>query len=317
MRDTFSFRTGSVVGYDHLKIDKNNQDSHHIISSEDISVAIVSDGCGSCQYSEVGAIFGSQLLAKIVVAQARKALNHYADEPELLTLQILNTDFWEEIRQKALSQLKMIAGILGEDEKTVLEQNFLFTVLGVLITPIRSVFFGIGDGVIAINGEIKVLEPCEGNKPIYLAYGLTGAGGEVSDEECKFQIHHSLWTSELDSFLLATDGVKELMEDELEQIPEGEEAVNSLRQFWEDEKYIQHEQALFKSLQILNGGRFRFGDTFYKSRPSFSDDATVVLGFRQEPSDTLEIKGEKNGLVPQQPKGNAGRKHVSKSGRRS
>jgi serine/threonine protein phosphatase PrpC len=74
--------TGSVVGRDHGRTGKNNQDALAYVPLQEGIVAVVCDGCGSQPHSEVGAQLGAQLLTQAVARQlTRTALTDAAFWP--------------------------------------------------------------------------------------------------------------------------------------------------------------------------------------------------------------------------------------------
>src|SRR5689334_21318658 len=54
---------GGVIGRDHVRARKNGQDAVMTISTPDVSVIVVADGCSSCCSSEVGAQLGARFIA--------------------------------------------------------------------------------------------------------------------------------------------------------------------------------------------------------------------------------------------------------------
>src|SRR5688500_2517928 len=60
----FVAAAGSIVGRDHVRVHKNNQDGFAIAGHGEILVAAVTDGCGSSKFSEVGARLAAAWLAR-------------------------------------------------------------------------------------------------------------------------------------------------------------------------------------------------------------------------------------------------------------
>jgi hypothetical protein len=123
---------------------------------------------------------------------------------------------------------------MGECLAATVEELFLFTVVGAVVTERLGVVFAVGDGVIAVNGEARVLS-FPGNAPPYLGYGLLGPGPA-------FVVLAERPTAEVDSILIGTDGLASLM---------GAEAP-PLRRFWTDDLYFRNPAALTRRLTVAN-----------------------------------------------------------------
>jgi hypothetical protein len=91
-----------------------------------------------------------------------------------------------------------------------------------------------GDGAIAINGKLNQIPAYPNNAPPYLAYGL------YKPEAINFEIRDLLPTSELESLLIATDGIDDLVK------------VEDINQFWQEDRYFKNPDAIRRKLAILN-----------------------------------------------------------------
>jgi len=246
---------GSIPGRDHLGrgevlLGRNNQDACYWERSRELLVAVVTDGCGSAPYSEVGARLGARLLAKSVELAYRR-LSAQAGEEVL----VLQDSFWEEVRRDMLSKLRMLTLQLArspEDFPKVLADYFLFALVGALITPSRCVVFSLGDGLWALNGNVQRIGPFPENRPPYLAYGLVSSSFSETPELLKFRIEQSLPTDELQTLLIGTDGVADLLNLGDRNIPGKEEKAGPLSQFWENDLYFRNPDAIRRRLSLLN-----------------------------------------------------------------
>lgn len=271
MSSDFQFAYGSAAGRDHRRAvpPLNNQDALHVLHGRNGIVAVVADGCGSGENSEVGAHLGVRLLATLLM--------RHLDRGRPITGHAL-----DRARKAVAGQILTLANSLGESLSEVVTRYFLFTLVGVVITEETTVFFNLGDGVVIINGEVIVLEPEEGNQSNYLAYELTGSEQTNADpSKLRFQIMRRLPTADLKDFLIGTDGVNELIAREASRLPGTEEVVGPISQFWTDSDYFDNEIALSFRLNLMardvqkasNGRVIKRGGIL-------GDDTTLVVGRR-------------------------------------
>ena len=66
MRTAFDVAVASVLGSDHARVGRNNQDAALVVRGDRFLLGVVSDGCGSCHRSEVGAVLATRLVARWV-----------------------------------------------------------------------------------------------------------------------------------------------------------------------------------------------------------------------------------------------------------
>jgi Protein phosphatase 2C len=263
----FEIAGGSVTGHAHVRSGRNNQDALCWASDADGLVAAVCDGCGNGPHSEVGARLG----ARLVVQAASRLLRTGLDVSELL----------EQVRQDVLANLRLLARAMSVDaapspgptsvasfSRTVAD-HFLFTVVGVLMTPRGATTFSLGDGLVVINGDPTQLGPFPNNEPPYLGYALLpGARERGASEDLSFQIHRSMAASEVQSLMLGTDGAVELDAMAERSIQGRAEAVGPLSQFWSDDRVFKNADMVRRRLAVLNRGP-RGG--------LLSDDTTLVV----------------------------------------
>jgi hypothetical protein len=136
------------------------------------------------------------------------------------------------------------------------QRYLLFTIIGVVITPALTTVFGLGDGIYGINGVLTPLGPFPNNAPPYLAYQLGGANWEFAGlSGCQLQVYAQQATGTIQSLLLGTDGVQDLIARETQSLPGKTELVGSLRQFWERDRYFQNPDAIRRRLTLINRDR--------------------------------------------------------------
>jgi hypothetical protein len=157
---------GSVPGYDHTKPGQpgwtNNHDATLALSTDEYAIGFVCDGCGSTPHPEVGAHMG--------VAQAVKIASSLLAEGFPL-VPVTVSAFIRFFQEQLVTSISLTARSMNaiDDFDKVVEDFFLFTVLGVIMTnEYTLVIGGMADGVWAINGEAHVIPPFPGNAPAYI-----------------------------------------------------------------------------------------------------------------------------------------------------
>lgn len=223
--DSFEYAFGSIIGRNHVLAGKNNQDAYGIASSKKFITAVVCDGCGSGKHSEVGAKLGSRLVIE--------SISNLLDQEINQDSQISNPEFWNLVKLNLLQKLQDFVNLVNGDLEFV-NNHLLFTILGVVITERETISFSMGDGAIAINGELNQIPAYPDNAPPYLAYGL------YRPDSIDFEIRDRLPTSELKSLLIATDGIDDLVK------------VEDIHQFWQEDRYFKNPDAIRRKLAMLN-----------------------------------------------------------------
>lgn len=229
---------GSVTGREHLRVGKNNQDAWYWQTSGDSTIAVVCDGCSSGMHSEVGATFGVRLVTA-AIAQALRAED------------ISQPGFWQIVYQEVLQQLSKLVFILNDHSLQTIYDYWLFTIVGAVITPAVTTLFTIGDGVLLLNGEVVPVPTFSGNAPPYLAYGLLKSS-PMPAEALQFNVHHCLPTDGVQSLLIGTDGVKDLMTVADQPLPGKRELVGQIEQFWQNDRYSHNPDQIRRRLSLMN-----------------------------------------------------------------
>lgn len=282
MQNEFEIAGGSIPGGDHLQrgntlIGKNNQDARCIHQDAQATIAIVSDGCGSWPRSEVGSNIGSQLLKTALLRQwprhAARAKTHGFDK--LLPMVL------EATRQDVIAQLRLLSQAIAGDGSfsAAICDNFLFTLVGALITECGAGFFAIGDGLIIVNGEEHRIGPFPGNEPPYISYALTPT--RWKDEELRFVIHKVLPVAELKHFLIGTDGAGDLLDKRDAKLPGYPTLIGPIEQFWTNNQYFT-DTGIQKRLKLINSRHVSVKDMeLCDEKPRLPDDTTFVVGRRK------------------------------------
>ncbi len=264
MAHVFEIAGGSVAGRDHRQgIPRNRQDAFAIRTTDYGSIAIVCDGCGSGEHSEVGAGLAVQLLAN--------ALEYYLTrgaEP--------GPEFLARVAQEVESMLHLLAKGMGDSLHAVVNDYFLFTTVGMVSAAETTLFFYLGDGVIVINDETTILDSGPNNAPDYFGYRLLG-------KRLKFEIAQSMSTDAVERFLLGSDGIMPAMQGADRLLPGTQEAFGPISQFWENSKYFKPGSiGIARRLNLAARDWPRQSDSgrLVKDSGFLSDDATMIVGRR-------------------------------------
>jgi serine/threonine protein phosphatase PrpC len=248
----FQVTGGSVPGTEHTKPGKpgwtNNQDAFYWRRTENCIVAVVSDGCGSGSHSEVGAELSVRLLTEILSGAAERYVMQIFNQPEVEV-----TIDWERVKTLLLSHIAVLASAMGESFSQSVNDHFLFTIVGAVITPWNTFLFSAGDGIFIVNGEIVRLGPFPDNAPPYLAYSLTGSKlTDTKPELLQIKINRTMPTDELTSLVIGSDGVLDLIKAARKKLPHREEEVGDVSQLWVDDRHFTNSDAIRRRLALAN-----------------------------------------------------------------
>ncbi|MCK8502143.1 protein phosphatase 2C domain-containing protein [Myxococcus fulvus] len=255
----FEVAAGSVLGREHARAGRNNQDAWCVRTSEHGLVAVVADGCGSQPCSELGAQLGVRRVAQ--AALTRLAEDERVDE----------AGFLPGLREDVLCLLSELRGELGRDTLG----DFLFTVVGAVMTPSHTLVFSAGDGVWALNGEVHALGPFPNNAPPYLAYALSRG-----EEDTPLVRQALVPTEDVHALLLGTDGVADLAKLADVVMPSGDERVGPLSRLWTEARYFENPDALRRRLAMLNRESVRAdfdARRLVRTPGLLPDDTTLVV----------------------------------------
>lgn len=281
----FDTASGSVAGKDHRTgVPKNRQDDYCILRSDKALVAVVSDGCGSGGLASTGNPFvsaagSSELGASLAVRLMAQGLMRAIASGYGASQKVV----WQ-VQRDVEAQLRVIAMNMGPSLSEVVDRYFLFTLLGAVVTSERALFFGLGDGLILVNGVPvgeSVLQADEHNQPVYLGYALTGS--QLTDQDpsrLNISVVHEAPSAEVEHFLLATDGAYELIAHADTLLPGLDKPIGPISQFWEDPRYFNNPAAVSRQLNLAARDWHRTlpDGTVVRSGGLLHDDVTIVVG---------------------------------------
>lgn len=281
----FQISGASIVGADHRKDlhATNGQDALCVLALPDSPfgeghIALVADGCGSGVHTEVGAKIGVRLLGRSLVSHMQ-ALKPRHEGGRLNFIDVL-----EHARQDTLARLRILAQDMGGSWTVTVNNYFLFTIVGVIVTEQYSCFFSIGDGLVVVNDEEIWIEPDKGNAPVYLGYGLVDSSlHKHRPNALRFNILRTTATSRLDHFLIGTDGMIYMRDAAHLSLPGKRDLVGPLSQFWTQDKYFTNPDALRRRLALVNRRHIQpdwEGRRLIKSAGHLKDDVAFIVGRR-------------------------------------
>jgi len=271
--EDFKVSAGSVIGKYHLKTNKNNQDSYQYYSDNDKIIAVVCDGCGSAPYSEVGANLGAKLLLNRL-----KERNFWScSGNQLKVLKQIR-----KVRNDVIKDILSFVDIMIYDEElaSIIQDYFLFTSVCAVVCKNYSYIFSIGDGYYGINGETTSLGPFENNAPPYISYYLI-RDKLIEDDPSfySFKLNKIIKTEGVDSILLGTDGVEDIISNEDRNIPGKKDKIGGIEQFY-DFKYVKNSQAITRRLNIINKNSYKVGGDpaiLLLENGPLGDDTTILV----------------------------------------
>jgi len=269
MNPFLEFAAGSVVGKNHLQLGRNNQDAYFLYRGQNVSIAVVADGCGSSPHSEFGAQLGVRLSMQTLLASYPLLDNHHPPPPE----------WWSLVTGRIVASLQVTIRNLSVDESLMelVRDYLLFTLVGVVVDAEYTTFFAAGDGVVLVNDEVHKLEAA-GNAPAYIGYLALPSPPPMS---LGLRPIVSLPTNELQRFAVATDGAADLLETTSKFLPGKDEPLMSLMQLCEFGPFFANPDRLRRYLALANREVKRLDSQTGQLNTYHGhlvDDTTIVLG---------------------------------------
>lgn len=268
----FEAAGGSVRGTRHRHGDGNAQDAFHWEARGGLAVAVVTDGCSSGRHSEVGAKLGARLLAEAFFAECAERERVGAEPGGGGGAGLLRG-----VQQRLFGLVLGVMGAMSGRSHETLADWFLFAATAAFCTPDRIVVACFGDGVAALNGEVRVVGS-EDNRPRYPLYGVLG------DPEpaiaCPGELLWDVPAAEVETLLLGTDGVADLVAAAARTLPGTGEAVGGLDRFWSDDRYFGNPDAVRRRLARINRDHQRIdwdARSVHREPGLLPDDTTLLV----------------------------------------
>lgn len=284
----FLSAAGSVPGTEHVKPGEpgwtNNHDAFGLYSTEDCLIAVVSDGCGSMPHSEVG----SKIVCRLVIKRLLPLIGGGLWDSQITisgALRILKFALVSDLKSEAemLSANGALYAFTDGMPAGIIPEYFFCTIVCVAMTDLWTALFSFGDGVISLNGETTTLRPARGNAPPYI--GQTLVPGCMREELLHFSLVDILPTGNVQSVLIGTDGVQDLLAAADRRLPGKTESVGALSQFWTNDKFVKNPDAIRRRLALANLETVEYStDRFGRlidgpriKRGLLSDDTTLAV----------------------------------------
>lgn len=283
--DRYRVAGGSIAGTSHTKPlmpgTSNNQDALWVTRSPGLLIGVVCDGCGSGKRSEFGAMLGVRLIANEILSQVTYDPEIFPNW-DLLTDSVVNSLEDQVNLLIGLPNILVPLGQVGDRLRETAEivESLLFTVMGFVVTEEKTWIFGLGDGVWALNGEITEIPPFPFNAPPYLAYRLT----ERDRDHYTLRPLAEIPTPEVESLLIGTDGVGDLMAEAGNTLPGEWETIGPLDQFW-SEAALANPVWIQRRLNLINRHRVTVDWDARKIRHEVGrlPDDTTLISLRRKP----------------------------------
>lgn len=249
----------SVLGREHARLGRNNQDGYAVRAHGELLVAVVTDGCSAGRYSEVGARLGAAYLAEEGLRRLRR--DGEADER-------FRSGLTSGLVRFLGGLARSLCGVAGQEAKVV-HDYLLFGFLCLVVGPTQAQIFGLGDGAYALDGVVTAIDPGPENAPSYAAYALLDAGQLRGTARRAPQLHAAWARDERRSCAIATDGAAELAAHAAEPLRDGT-SQGDLGALSEDLRWARNPTLLQKRLSVI-------GELHRRLR-----DDTTIIALREE-----------------------------------
>ena len=285
IKDTFQFTSGSVPGRHHLGhhpnlIGSNNQDSMGMRVTDDYAILVVSDGCGSGDYSEVGSRLLVDISLRVFSSLFRYGYPPELGEEEMDWVSIAHVQIVDALRDVS----RVVLGDVSFSKRDeFVRSHLLATLVVAVVAKFDTVVLSAGDGVFAVNGDATSLEPGTDNTPAYIAYGLM-PGVNAPNGSFHFTVQVRRPTKDVDSLLIGTDGLGDLIAKADSPLPgKPSKTVGPLSWFWSPAAF-KNSVKVDRRLRLINREVARGcpGGGIEIHRGLLGDDTTLISMRRKD-----------------------------------
>ena len=136
--------------------------------------------------------------------------------------------------------------------------------------------------MVVVNGERIRIGSFPDNAPPYLGYELPMKASDFPPLR-HLVLHRVLATEQLSSFLLATDGIDDLIAAKGRILPGRTDTVESIESFWQEDRFFKNPDAMRRRLTLIGREHVAVatdGKSLVRSPGFLRDDTTIVTGRR-------------------------------------
>jgi hypothetical protein len=267
---SFEIAHGTTCGSDHLGEFgvpgiSINQDASYCFQLDNVTIAVVSDGCSDRLESGVGATLLCRFFVAAVEANISMLKKH--------SLELFAKRVQDEIVTRIQSVCMVSASSGGKKAHSmtqVADDLFLCTLIGVVLTPELTVILAAGDGVWSVNNKpLQKLGPFPRNEPPYLGYLVRGNHLEQSE----LKVVATYPTQKVSAVWIGSDGCADLPPDFLSK-------MNSQRATFTNPEFLNRELRKLNSQSVTLSGaseKLKLIVTPTWTERMLPDDTTVIL----------------------------------------
>ena len=224
----------SSVGRSHQRARRGSQDAWAARVEGATAIAVVCDGCSGGEASEIGAGLGARFIAADLARRLRAGAD--VDDVADATLTAL----------VALLDRTARACSVDDDVSAFVASCLLFTVQAAVIGPERFCVFGVGDGLVRVNGAGIDVPAADDGAPDCPAYRLV----DGLHDHARLRVHARGSTASLRSIVVASDGALELGASSSVLLPSGE-LFGGVSLFERDERFVSNPSLAQKRIASL------------------------------------------------------------------
>jgi len=193
---------GAVTGRAHQRCGRGSQDALQVRRGDGFVVAVVCDGCSAGESSEVGA----GLAARFVAAEVARRLRGGArlDDP------LLRAAFATDVVRALVARLAVVVegcAVEHDEVRHIVASCLLFTLqVAVVVDGGGYVVFGVGDGVVRVDGRDVAVFGNDDGAPDCPAYALV----DGCHDHAGVVVHAGGASADVRTLTIASDGAAEL-----------------------------------------------------------------------------------------------------------